>query len=56
MNMHDERRAIPEARIAELRKLALSSDDAERKVAQRLLRQIAPELHEREEADAREGE
>jgi hypothetical protein len=46
-----ERRAIPESRIAELRKLARSTDDAERKVAQRLLRQIAPEIQTREQAE-----
>lgn len=50
MNIPIERRAIPEARIAELRKLARSSDDAERRVAARLLAQIDPEIRAREEA------
>lgn len=43
-----ERRAIPEARMAELRRLALSPDEAERKSAQNLLRQIEAQLSERE--------
>ena len=49
MNTPIERRAISEARIAELRKLARSSDDAERRVAARLLAQIEPELRARAE-------
>lgn len=44
MNTPIERRAISEARIEELRKLARSTDDAERRVAARLLAQIAPEI------------
>lgn len=49
MNTPIERRAISEARMAELRKLARSSDDAERRVAARVLAQIAPALRERDE-------
>ena len=44
-----ERRAIPESRIAELRQLARSPDDAERRVAARLLAEIEPELLAREQ-------
>jgi len=49
MNTPIERRALPEARIAQLRKLARSPDDAERRVAARLLAKIEPELRARDE-------
>lgn len=54
VNIPIERRAIPEARIAELRKLARSPDDAERRVAARLLAQIEPEIRAREETQEQE--
>ena len=48
-----ERRAIPESRIEELRKLARSTDEAERRVAALLLAQIDAVLTAREEAKER---
>lgn len=51
-----ERRAIPEARMAELRRLALSPDEAERCVAKRELQKFHAERATRDAADANQQE
>ncbi|HEX5422484.1 MAG TPA: hypothetical protein VFW94_02970 [Candidatus Acidoferrales bacterium] len=56
MQAMNERRHIHTERITALHKLARSTDDAERRVAARLLQQIDAELRARDETAAQRQE